>query len=368
MNVWFLSGRPRLIRASLIFFLSAVGALQGCLFYSLASSLLGTQRVTPEAYAALFLSVFSSLVMPLFLLTSRWYFRNISSCGEAKICDSSGPASAIKVENNLGGLLDTIPRYIQVLSRHLEEVCKSTEQAAFEIMGVLQEIQHQSGVLVNTLESHSTKLSHLHESLGRQIDSNRLEMERLNALVATIYDIGRQNKLVALNAAIEAAHVGEAGRCFAVVVEEVRRLAERSAGAAKSVENGILKAREVVERLEQELKDMATYAQDISQNSHKAAEDIHKNILGVLGSLQFQDIVRQRIANVLKGLSRLAERIENIMSRPDSEDTIPCEIISLDSDLKELYDDYVMSEERAAHDSVLSSEVKNDTAPRIELF
>jgi len=115
---------------------------------------------------------------------------------------------------------------LEETSSSLEEMSSMTKQNA--------DNANQARTLMDEVGKYQThtneELGHLVEAISEVVKSS----EETNKIIKTIDEIAFQTNLLALNAAVEAARAGEAGAGFAVVAEEVRNLAMRSADAAKN--------------------------------------------------------------------------------------------------------------------------------------
>ena len=85
-------------------------------------------------------------------------------------------------------------------------------------------------------------------------------VENIKVMADTIASISEETNLLALNAAIEAARAGEQGKCFAVVAEEIKKLAEQSSQAVVGIQDTIIKVQEALKNLSDNSKEVLTYA------------------------------------------------------------------------------------------------------------
>ncbi|MGA9395423.1 MAG: methyl-accepting chemotaxis protein [Azonexus sp.] len=234
--------------------------------------------------------------------------------------------SALEMARSMNEVSGNATQSAQVARQSLAAAEKGTQAVEDSIKG-MNEIRNQ-------MQETSKRIKRLGES-----------SQEIGEIVELISDITEQTNVLALNAAIQAASAGDAGRGFTVVAEEVQRLAERSGEATKQI---------------------AAIVKTIQTDTQDAVSAMEQSTQGVVAGAKLSDAAGQALAEIGQVSRNLSELIENISTSTQGQANSATQVATLMQDILSVTKQTTAGTQRTAEAvdelNALASELKGSVA------
>ena len=179
---------------------------------------------------------------------------------------------------------------VQLMTQSIKEVDSSAAQSADVARRTLAATEQGAQAVRNTISGMDGIREQIQDT-AKRIKRLGESSQEIGEIVDLISDITEQTNVLALNAAIQAASAGEAGRGFSVVAEEVQRLAERSAEATKQI---------------------GSLVKTIQGDTNNAVAAMEKSTSGVVEGARLSDVAGQSLREIEQVSNELATLINSI--------------------------------------------------------
>jgi len=238
---------------------------------------------------------------------------------------SSNLAEMVASIQQVAGNTETLSASVSQTSASIEEMAASVQQVAQNVEDA-NRVAERSAVVAQegrtSVESTIAGMTQINRAMSdvvSVISNLGQSSQEIGAIIAVIDDIAEQTNLLALNAAIEAARAGEHGRGFAVVADEVRKLAERSAKATgeiatliKGIQKETVQAVQSTQEGNLAIQQGTSLAQTAGESLGAIVTSVHE-VTALMGQIrqatQEQDRAAGQITEAVGAMNRLTHQV-----------------------------------------------------------
>jgi len=197
------------------------------------------------------------------------------------------------------------------MTKSIKEVDSSAAKSAEVARRTLAVTEQGAQAVRNTISGMDGIREQIQDT-SKRIKRLGESSQEIGEIVDLISDITEQTNVLALNAAIQAASAGEAGRGFSVVAEEVQRLAERSGEATKQI---------------------GALVKTIQGDTHDAVAAMEKSTLGVVEGAKLSDVAGQSLREIERVSNELAALINSISTSTQVQTDMASEVANVMEDI-----------------------------------